>query len=102
MWRMAAAAYEGWQARAAVVPGDPARDLFAAARERNPDSLALYRTSLRYVAALAKLAHRHDAKFILLHVPLPHQVSADEWREGRAANRRIEIRLRPVQPQTAS
>lgn len=64
-------------------PGDPDSDLFAAARGSGERVVDLHRRSLAHVAALAEFAKGRGKKFMLLHVPLPHQVAADEWTEGR-------------------
>lgn len=39
--------------------------------------------SLKHVAALAALAKEKDIPFLLVHVPLPPQVSRNEWPQGR-------------------
>ena len=64
--------------------GDPSRDIFAAARATG-DSLTLHEQALGHVDTLAEYATKHEAAFLLLHVPLPHQVATDEWQTGRLA-----------------
>jgi hypothetical protein len=71
------------KARDAHTPGDPDSDMFAAARESREEISSLHQRSLAHVAALAEIATARNIEFILLHVPLPHQVAADEWLEGR-------------------
>lgn len=83
LYRLAQTQLEARRARAALVPADPAHDLFAAARDAHPTFNALHQRSLEHVAALAALATEHDVEFMLVHVPLPHQVAADEWPAGR-------------------
>lgn len=39
----------------------------------------------RYTAGLRDLVHRNGAKFAVTMIPLPNQVSAEEWAIGRAA-----------------
>jgi hypothetical protein len=75
--------FDAWRARSALVPGDPNSDLFAATRSEASDTKNLHQASLAHVAALAKFAEANGAQFLLVHVPMPHQVSNDEWEEGR-------------------
>ena len=70
--------------RAALIPGDPKNDLFAAARESNDKTLEMHAHSLEHVATLAQSARERNIPFMLLHLPLPHQVANDEWGAGRA------------------
>ena len=74
------------ESQAAITIGDPATDLFAAARSISAAS-TLHRESLEHVVSLAKFAEHQDAAFLLLHLPLPHQVAPDEWQTGRVAHR---------------
>ncbi|MFT4561919.1 MAG: hypothetical protein ACI9BW_001661 [Gammaproteobacteria bacterium] len=66
-----------------LVRGDPDTDLFAAARGLNDNVVQLHERSLQHVRAIAEFADEQNMKFILLHIPLPHQVAADEWADGR-------------------
>ncbi len=63
--------------------GDPASDRLAGMRAVNDQLGAVHEPSLRHVLALAELAKAHDAPFVLIHLPLPPQVSAKEWTGGR-------------------
>ena len=45
---------------------------------------ATHAPSLQHVAALAKAAQEKNIPFLLVHVPLPPQVSRAEWPTGRA------------------
>ena len=47
----------------------------------------LHRNSLQHVKAIAEFAKKQNMKFLLLHIPLPHQVAPDEWPEGRRGYR---------------
>ena len=72
------------ESRAAIEIGAPDTDLFAAAR---PGAAApkLHQQSLQQIVSLAEFAAEREAKFLLLHIPLPHQVANDEWSTGRTA-----------------
>lgn len=85
LFQTAATYFDAWQARASLVPGDLATDLFAATRGSVEAAAPLHQRSLAHVAALARFAQANGAQFILVHVPLPHQVAPDEWAEGRSA-----------------
>ncbi len=78
--------FDAQAAREAVIPGDPVTDLFAAVRGSQEVVANLHRRSLQHVAALATIAEKLGVQFILVHIPLPIQVDADEWVYGRAAN----------------
>lgn len=78
---------EASDARKRIEPGNPATDIFAATRGSSENMENLHAASLNHVRALAKLAHEKNIKFMLLHMPLPHQVAEDEWLEGRSAHR---------------
>ena len=78
--------FDAQAAREAVIPGDPATDLFAAARGSREVVVDMHRRSLQHVAALAEMVEKLGVRFILVHIPLPHQVAVDEWVHGRAAN----------------
>ncbi len=68
-----------------VIPGDPQVDLLAGVRA-NPDKLPeLHEPSLRHVAAIARGAKALRLPFLLVHLPLPHQLSSVEWSKGRLA-----------------
>ncbi len=79
--------WEARTAREAVEPGDPKTDLFAATRGTRETIARLHQHSLKHVAALAAMAKARGLPFIFIHIPLPHQVSTDEWANGRAAYR---------------
>lgn len=64
--------------------GDPARDRLAGVRGDGPGLAATHAASLEAVRAVAALARDRGLPFMLVHVPLPQQVSAEEWRRGRA------------------
>lgn len=87
-------------ARARVRPGDPATDLLAGMRGEASALPAMHEPSLRHVAAIAETAARDGIPFLFVHLPLPHQLSAEEWDLGRAAygldNRAYGTTDRPV------
>jgi lysophospholipase L1-like esterase len=68
-----------------VTAGDPASDLLAGTRGDPGRMETLHEPSLRHVAAIAKAARRVGIPFLLVHLPLPHQLSAHEWTKGRTA-----------------
>ena len=74
------------RAQTLIELGDPRTDIFAATRTTST-ARALHEDSLKHVQTLITLATKNDAKFLLLHVPLPHQVALDEWSRGRIAHR---------------
>ncbi|MGD9600242.1 MAG: hypothetical protein AB7O21_03305 [Gammaproteobacteria bacterium] len=80
--RLAAEWYGVQAAGAALTPGDPRTDRVAGIRA-GADLDAVHAESLRHVRALATLAERRGIPFLLVHVPLPPQVAADAWAEGR-------------------
>jgi lysophospholipase L1-like esterase len=67
-----------------IKAGDPDTDLLAGVRAEANALPALHDPSLRHVAAIAQLARESNVRFILMHLPLPHQLSAVEW-SGRSA-----------------
>ena len=82
--RIIVAALAARTERDRIKAGDPDSDLLAGVRAE-PDALPpLHDPSLRHVAAIARLARESNARFILMHLPLPHQLSAVEW-SGRSA-----------------
>ncbi|MGR8948731.1 MAG: hypothetical protein ACU84Q_11830 [Gammaproteobacteria bacterium] len=68
---------------AAIRPGDPDTDIFAAARDGADANTTLHHESLKYVMALAEFANSNGVDFAFVYFPLPHQVAADEWSTGR-------------------
>lgn len=70
-------------ASAAIKVGDPATDRLAGIRAPAADLAAVHQPSLRYVSALADLAKAQNVPFLLIHLPLPPQISATEWANGR-------------------
>ncbi len=77
-------AADWWSIRAmhsTITVGDAARDKLAGARAT--DLGAVHAPSLQHVLALAKLAEQREIPFLLVHFPLPPQVSADAWSGGR-------------------
>ena len=72
-------------ARNAIQPGDPMTDLLAGLRADKEKLAALHAPSLEHVSALAQRAKAQGLPFLMIHLPMPHQLSADEWLIGRAA-----------------
>ena len=68
-----------------IIPGDPRTDLLAGVRAEGGALAKLHEPSLRHVAAIARLARQQNTPFLLVHLPLPHQISASEWSKGRVA-----------------
>lgn len=66
--------------------GDPASDLLAVYRP-DSDAQQLLQPTLQHVSALAELARKKDARFILLYLPMPFQLSDAAWDQGRKAYR---------------
>lgn len=71
----------------AIEAGDPRSDLFAAYRAEQSRVGDIYEPTLRHVGALADFAEANGARFLLVHLPMPFQVSDEEWSEGRQAYR---------------
>jgi len=80
--RLAAEWYGVYAPGAKLAPGDPLTDRVAGIRA-GADLDTVHATSLRHVRALAALAERREIPFLLMHVPLPSQVAANYWAEGR-------------------
>lgn len=71
-------------ATASFTPGDPASDRLAGMRPAAAaDLAAVHAASLDHVKALAALAAARNIPFLLIHAPLPPQVTADAWDGGR-------------------
>lgn len=71
-------------AGANLSPGEPLTDRLAGIRsDAGVDLAAVHAPSLRHVKALATLAASKQIPFLLVHMPLPPQVAADEWPRGR-------------------
>ena len=66
------------------VPGDAARDRYAGIRGDAASLREVHAATLESVQALATLARERGIHFMLVHLPLPPQVAADEWPGGRA------------------
>jgi hypothetical protein len=75
----------GWAAKRAIIPGEPRTDLFAGSRADESDLKELHAPSLRHVRALADLSAWLGIPFVVIHLPLPHQISPDEWTAGCSA-----------------
>jgi lysophospholipase L1-like esterase len=67
-----------------IKAGDPESDLLAGVRAEAGALPRLHEPSLRHVGAIAQLARASNTRFILMHLPLPHQLSPVEW-SGRSA-----------------
>lgn len=83
LYRLLKERIDARHARENVAPGNPDNDIFAATRGTNDNIANLHGVSLAHVSALATLAKKRGINFMLLHVPLPHQVAQDEWLDGR-------------------
>ena len=64
--------------------GDPSSDILAAARSPEQGA-SLHAATLKNLDEIARYAKKLGVKFLLLQVPLPHQVAIDEWQTGRQA-----------------
>lgn len=71
------------QALPDLEPGDPLHDRLAGIRATGESLAAVHAPSLRHVKALADLAASRKLPFLLIHAPLPPQVTADAWDKGR-------------------
>lgn len=76
---------DAWTARKAIIPGDPMSDLLAGTRADKEKLTSLHTPSLLHVKAMAELAKANGLPFMMIHLPMPHQVSASEWAYGRKA-----------------
>lgn len=81
--RLLAARSAAHATAAANTPGDPAKDRLAGIRGESAALPGIHDPSLKHVQALAALAQKQNIPFMLIHVPLPPQVAADEWAKGR-------------------
>jgi hypothetical protein len=80
--RLLATRIRNYRAQQALVHGNPGSDLLAVYRE-GVDPAALYEPTLRHVAAMRDLAAEDGLPFLVLHLPMPFQLSEAEWTEGR-------------------
>jgi hypothetical protein len=67
--------------------GDPETDMLAAYRSDAGVLERMYRPTLRHAGALARLARESGKPFVLIHLPMAFQVSANAWDHGRKAYR---------------
>ncbi|MSR15979.1 MAG: hypothetical protein EXR86_15810 [Gammaproteobacteria bacterium] len=63
--------------------GDPVTDRLAGMRGTAAGLEAAHAASLRHVGELAALAQAKQIPFLLVHLPLPPQISAQDWAGGR-------------------
>lgn len=70
-------------ARQHLTLGDPLTDRLAGIRSEGVDLQAVHAPSLRHVRALATLAASKEIPFMLVHMPLPPQITAEAWAVGR-------------------
>jgi hypothetical protein len=66
--------------------GDPNSDLLAAYRS-DSDAQRMLQPTLQHVSALADFSRKNGARFILLYLPMPFQLSDQAWDQGRKAYR---------------
>jgi len=72
-------------AQNAIKAGDPDSDLLAGLRAEKNRLAALHEPSLKHVKAIAELAKSAGIPFLVIHLPMPHQLSESEWAQGRTA-----------------
>lgn len=81
-------------------PGDPSQDMLAAYRAEPTRMAEVHGKSLAHLAAMGRLAREMHLPFAIIHLPMPHQLSAQEWGMGRKAYgltaRQYEAPDRPV------
>ncbi len=82
--RLAVGRIDNAAAQSAIVPGDPATDLFAAIRAGGRTSEVLA-PSFKHVAAMNGFAAARSNVFAMVYLPVAPQVSAVEWDRGRVA-----------------
>lgn len=68
---------------AAIKPGDPATDRLSGMRGDTNTLQAALAPTFSYITRLATLADQNKIPFLLIHLPLPPQVAANEWTQGR-------------------
>ena len=68
-----------------IKPGDPNTDLLAGLRAPAERLALLHEPSLKHLRGLAALARAQNIPLIVVHLPMPHQVSNREWSLGRLA-----------------
>jgi hypothetical protein len=66
--------------------GEPASDLLAVYRA-GVDPATMLQPTIAHIAALADLVRKRNARFVLLYVPMPFQISDQAWDQGRRAYR---------------
>lgn len=94
--RLLAARFSNRLDQQRIAAGDPQTDLLAGLRA-DPETLPeLHRPSLQHVRAIARLSATARLPFLLVHLPLPHQLSPYEWDRGRTAYR-LEEKIYPAQ-----
>ena len=70
-----------------IKAGDPVTDLLAAYRADRVTLGKIFEPTLRHVSAIGEFAQSKGAKFILLYLPMPFQLSDNAWDVGRKAYR---------------
>jgi len=82
--RLAVGRFDNAAAQSAIVPGDPASDLFAGLRAGDRISEVLA-PSFKHVAAMKAFAAARSNAFAMVYMPVAPQISAVEWDRGRVA-----------------
>src|SRR5262249_28944355 len=70
-----------------IKAGDPATDMLAGYRADRARLGKMSEPTLKHIAATVEFAHQKGAKFILLYLPMPFQLSDTAWDVGRQAYR---------------
>ncbi len=66
-----------------LIPGDPTTDLLAPYRMPSSQRDSLHEATWRHIAAMARMAEEAGAPFLVVHLPMPFEVSPVEWSRGK-------------------
>ena len=68
-----------------IVPGDPVTDVLAAFRVHAEALDRLFTPTLAHLSGVAGLAKQRAIPLLVVHLPMPFQISDEEWKLGRSA-----------------
>jgi hypothetical protein len=70
-------------AQRSIIRGDPQSDLLAAYRAPVESLAEMHEPALRHIAGMARLAREAGVPFLVVQLPMPFEVSDQEWVKGR-------------------
>lgn len=74
-----------YAAQKQIIVGNPTSDLLAALRTPINQSLAIQMSSFKHINAISEEAKTLHIPFLVILLPMPHQLSEVEWEQGRKA-----------------